>query len=112
MFECETCDEEFYYRFDCEQHMDDYDHWPECETCDRVFRTQRACDQHMDALDHWAVEYECDTCDRTFRSQAAADQHMRALGHYTNYCKACDRHFQNENSLRMVCTLSPTTHPF
>jgi uncharacterized C2H2 Zn-finger protein len=112
MFECETCDEEFYYRFDCEQHMDDYDHWPECETCDRVFRTQRACDQHMDALDHWAVEYECDTCDRTFRSQAAADQHMRALGHYTNYCKACDRHFQNENNLRMVCTLSPTTHPF
>ncbi|KAG2421807.1 hypothetical protein HFD88_005783 [Aspergillus terreus] len=101
MFECETCDEQFYYKSDCEQHMEDYDHWPECETCDRVFRTQRACDQHMDALDHWAVEYECDTCDRTFRSQAAADQHMRALGHYTNYCKACDRHFQNENNLRM-----------
>ena len=27
---------------------------------------------------------------------------MRALAHYTNYCKACDRRFGNDNELRMV----------
>jgi hypothetical protein len=27
---------------------------------------------------------------------------MRTLGHYGNYCKSCDRFFDNENNLRKV----------
>lgn len=130
MYECETCSATFRYEDDCEEHMDDYDHWPECETCTRTFRTQRACNQHMNDTDHWAPRFECETCTREFLSQNAANQHMNALqhwtpkipcetcgkmfhtqgaanqhmkdqAHYKNYCKSCDRQFQDENSLRM-----------
>ena len=102
MYECATCDEEFYYQCDCDDHMDDYDHWCDCETCPRKFRTRRACEQHMIALEHWAPDFECDTCTRTFSTQHAADQHMKATGHYKNYCRECSRQFQNENNYRMV----------
>ncbi|OJJ03184.1 hypothetical protein ASPVEDRAFT_133608 [Aspergillus versicolor CBS 583.65] len=110
--------------------MDDYGHWPECEVCPATFRTQRACNQHMNARGHWAPRYECETCTSSFRlqsaatkhmnamkhwapkvscetcnnkfqTQSAADQHMKALSHYRNYCKSCDRRFDNENNLRM-----------
>ncbi|KAJ5861809.1 Zinc finger C2H2, partial [Penicillium soppii] len=101
MWECATCYDEFYDRSDCDEHMDDYDHWRECETCPRKFRSNQACNQHMDNLQHWAPEFECETCTRTFSSQNAANQHMQATGHYENYCRDCDRHFQNENCYRM-----------
>ncbi|KAL1954016.1 hypothetical protein VTO42DRAFT_1837 [Malbranchea cinnamomea] len=129
-YECETCSESFYNKWDCHNHMDEYDHWPQCETCDRTFRTRRACNQHMDALDHWAPRYDCETCSRDFASPHAAkqhmdalghwaprvpcetcdqkfrtvhdaEQHMKAKGHYSNYCKSCDRKFNSPNSLQM-----------
>ncbi|OAA37880.1 Zinc finger, double-stranded RNA binding protein [Metarhizium rileyi] len=36
-----------------------------------------------------------------FRTETAAENHMKAQGHYQNYCKACDRHFQNANNFQM-----------
>lgn len=102
MFECDYCNEEFHYSDDFVEHLDDYNHWAECETCDREFRTIRASHQHMDALGHWRPRIPCETCDKVFHSQAAANQHMAALDHYKAYCKDCDRHFMNENNLRMV----------
>lgn len=131
-YECASCSMEFAYKEDCEEHMSDYGHWPECEVCPATFRSQRACNQHMNARGHWAPRYDCETCTRTFRlqgaatqhmnamrhwapkvpcetcsnkfhTQSAADQHMKALSHYRNYCKSCDRRFDNENNLRMVC---------
>ncbi|KAL4877130.1 hypothetical protein BJY04DRAFT_210203 [Aspergillus karnatakaensis] len=133
MYECEFCPETFYHREDYEDHMNDDGHWPECEVCTRTFYTQRACDQHMDAVGHWTPRYgcqtcskafytqhaanqhmtdvghwaptvPCETCDAMFFSQTSANQHMEALGHYKNYCKSCDRFFQNENNLRMHLT--------
>ncbi|OOQ90548.1 zinc finger protein [Penicillium brasilianum] len=101
MYECDYCDVEFSDRDELDEHLDDYDHWAECETCDREFRSIQASHQHMDALSHWKPRIPCGTCDKVFFSQAAADQHMNALGHYRNYCKDCDRHFDNENNLRM-----------
>ncbi|KAL5342499.1 hypothetical protein BJX70DRAFT_410019 [Aspergillus crustosus] len=130
MWECEYCDEPFYNRGDFEDHLDDYDHWVECETCPRSFYTHQSCNQHMNTLDHWAPRYDCETCTKVFLTQnaanqhmnvighwaptfscetcasmfhteAAADQHMSAFRHYRNYCRDCDRRFQNENNLRM-----------
>ncbi|KAJ5662774.1 hypothetical protein N7462_011700 [Penicillium macrosclerotiorum] len=130
MYECASCTAAFWHWVDCEEHMDDYDHWIACETCIRKFHSQRAADQHMDALDHRHPIFECETCDRKFCSQEAADQHMNALDHrrpifecetcdrkfhsqegaeqhmrtvkhYSNYCDTCDRWFMNENNLRM-----------
>jgi hypothetical protein len=110
MYQCECCSDCFDYEYELEDHMDDDGHWPECETCPKTFRTSRACDQHMNDTGHWAPEFECETCTRVFASSHAADQHMKALGHYKNYCKACDRFFQNENNLRMVsCLVSRDT---
>ncbi|KAG0155495.1 hypothetical protein PDIDSM_1072 [Penicillium digitatum] len=137
MFECSTCDEEFWWQEDCDEHMDDYGHWIECETCNRTFRTKTACNQHMNAVDHWAPTFECETCTSTFYSQhaannhmnakghwlpkvpcemcttkfhtqQAAENHMRAKGHYKNYCQECKRKFTNENCLRQH--LNSKTH--
>ncbi|KAL4862887.1 hypothetical protein BDV12DRAFT_178208 [Aspergillus spectabilis] len=133
MWECDFCDESFFCEEDYEDHLYDYDHWAQCETCTRAFYTQRSCNQHMDNVGHWASKYECEMCTKTFytqnaanqhmnamghwaptfacdscnsmfHTQSAADQHMKASGHYRNYCKSCDRHFQNENNLRMHLT--------
>ncbi|PLB36784.1 uncharacterized protein BDW47DRAFT_132590, partial [Aspergillus candidus] len=130
MLECDTCGDEFYDADDLVEHLNDYDHWIECETCTRCFRTQRACNQHMRDTDHWAPRYECETCPKDFKSWNAARQHMNSLGHwapkfpcetcdlkfhtqdaagqhmtknlhYKTYCPTCDRHFQNENNLKM-----------
>ncbi|PYH96845.1 zinc finger protein [Aspergillus ellipticus CBS 707.79] len=132
-FECETCDEEFYYERDAEEHMRDYGHhartvpcetcqmmfrtqesanqhmsarghWAPtipCEMCDRMFHSVRAAEQHMDALGHWAPSVPCETCSRMFYTEGEAEQHMRKKNHFKNYCSSCDRHFQNENNLRM-----------
>ncbi|KAJ5158992.1 Zinc finger C2H2 [Penicillium coprophilum] len=137
MFECATCNDEFWYQSDCDEHMHDYGHWIECDTCNRLFRSQFACHQHMDALDHWAPTFECETCTSTFRTQnaanshmnakrhwlptvpcqkcpmkfhteGAAENHMRAKGHYKTYCHECDRHFRDENCLRQH--LNSKTH--
>ncbi|KAJ5494559.1 Zinc finger C2H2 [Penicillium fimorum] len=108
MFECGTCDAEFRYRDDCDEHMNDHGHWIECETCTRVFRSQAACNQHMNTLDHWTPTFECETCTSTFRTQTAANNHMRAKRHYKNYCHDCERTFMNENCLRQH--LNSKTH--
>ncbi|EYE90133.1 C2H2-type zinc finger protein [Aspergillus ruber CBS 135680] len=137
MFECEECGDEFWYREDLTEHLEDYNHWRECETCTRIFTTQRACNQHMNDTDHWAPRYECESCDREFMSrnsanrhmnavghwapkvpcescsakfhtQQAADQHMKARNHFKNYCRTCDRRFINENNLR--AHLNSKTH--
>ncbi|KAJ5777560.1 hypothetical protein N7520_000806 [Penicillium odoratum] len=100
MYECATCEDTFYSRDECDEHMDDYDHWVECDSCDRTFRSQRACDQHMDALDHHRL-FECETCTSQFRSQAGVERHMRELDHWSTYCVPCDREFNSENNLRM-----------
>lgn len=110
--ECEACPKTFRTWRACNQHMNDTDHWArtyECETCTKEFRSWNAANQHMNALRHWAPKVPCETCDKKFHTQSAADQHMEALGHYWNYCKACDRHFMNENNLKMVGPL-PTVH--
>ncbi|KAL4902306.1 hypothetical protein BDW74DRAFT_186870 [Aspergillus multicolor] len=117
MYECEYCNDTFSLRDDLDDHLDDYDHWVERETCNRDFRSHQACDQHMDATEHWAPSWPCETCDATSYSQSAMVQHMNALGHYRNYCKACDRHFQNENNLRAHLNFKlhrgrPTLCPF
>jgi hypothetical protein len=135
MFECATCDDEFYWQVDCDEHMNDYDHWIECQTCTRLFRTRTACNQHMNAVDHWAPTFDCEVCTSTFHTQHAANQHMnakghwlptvpcetcstkfhtqqaaenhmRAKGHYRNYCQQCDRRFMNDNCLRQVGQLT------
>ncbi|KAJ5482300.1 Zinc fingerC2H2 [Penicillium sp. IBT 31633x] len=137
MFECSTCTASFYYREDCDEHMDEERHWIECQTCNRQFCNRHACNQHMDALNHWAPNYECESCTRKFFTQSAVNQHMNALnhwaptiecetctmkfhtqraandhmeiqGHYKNYCSDCDRHFRNENCLRQH--LNSKTH--
>ncbi|KAL3458072.1 hypothetical protein BJX64DRAFT_280130 [Aspergillus heterothallicus] len=127
---CESCDRSFRAWRDCAQHMDRLDHWPRCQTCDRTFWTRDSCEQHMEALGHWARLYPCEmcsesfgsqkaanghmdalghwtpkvpceTCEAKFHCQALAEQHMKTMGHYGNYCKSCDRFFDNENNLRM-----------
>ena len=107
-FRCPTCTQWHPDVEDLDDHMDLYGHWAEYETCPRLFRTLAACDQHMNATGHWAPEFECETCPKIFRTERAADRHMMASGHYRNYCQMCDRHFNNENNLRMVgrlCTV-------
>lgn len=101
-FRCPTCAECYGDERDRDDHMDLFGHWPECETCPKVFRTLAARDQHMNATGHWAPEFECETCPKIFATERAADQHMMAFAHYRNYCQMCDRHFNNENNLRMV----------
>lgn len=132
MYECLCCENYFYDQDECDDHMAHYDHWIECETCPRTFRSQSACNQHMNTLDHRAPVFPCQSCDREFRSENASIQHMNAVGHwkprfvcqkcpekfynqdaadkhmdmlehYRAYCRPCDRHFQNENNLRVVC---------
>ncbi|KAH0594367.1 hypothetical protein MHUMG1_07716 [Metarhizium humberi] len=105
MYECDTCTREFYSARSCEQHMNDTGHWGpryECDTCTSEFRSVHAVQQHMNALSHWAPRFPCDTCSSKFATESAADAHMQAQGHYQNYCKSCDRHFQNANNLQMV----------
>lgn len=111
--ECETCDREFGSQQAAIQHMNALDHWApryECDTCDREFFTQRSAEQHMDATGHREPLFECETCNRRFHTQMSADQHMDALDHYKrHYCHDCNRSFQDENALRMVCCLC-TSH--
>ncbi|KAI9148815.1 Telomere zinc finger-associated protein [Paramyrothecium foliicola] len=130
MYDCQWCDATFWSESDCEDHMDDEDHWPECETCPKTFRTQRACEQHMDDKQHWAPRFDCETCTRDFSTrhgaeqhmnalrhwkpkiecetctamfftQTAADQHMKAKAHFRHYCQSCDQRFSNDNNLKM-----------
>ncbi|KAI9369212.1 hypothetical protein BJX61DRAFT_520562 [Aspergillus egyptiacus] len=87
----------------CNQHMDNTGHWApryKCELCPKTFRSQNAAGQHMTSVGHWVPKVPCETCNVKFQTQSAADAHMKAKGHYKNYCKSCDRHFQNENNLR------------
>ncbi|KAF2454907.1 putative zinc finger protein [Lineolata rhizophorae] len=107
--ECETCDRAFSTQRACNQHMNATDHWApryECETCPAEFRTQGAANQHMNARGHWAPSWPCETCSKMFHSEAAAskeevDKHMTRAGHFKTYCPSCDKHFMNENNLRM-----------
>ncbi|CAJ2502360.1 Uu.00g097540.m01.CDS01 [Anthostomella pinea] len=130
MYRCQTCSARFYSKSGREEHMDDYSHW-RCDWCDRTFRTERACDQHMittghmkkvflypcdtcnvvfryeddadehmEDLDHWKYPYSCDT-NLTFRHEQHAYEHMEEKGRHGNYCSDCDRHFVNENALKM-----------
>lgn len=103
MFECPTCDEEFYDTYDRNEHVSDYDHWIECATCPKSFPSTKARFQHMQALGHFVKLIECETCDQEFSNQHAANQHMNAKGHWKNFCRSCDRRFQNENNYRAVC---------
>lgn len=63
----------------------------------------------MDAVDHWASRVPCETCDLKFHTLSDARQHMEAQGHYKTYCSTCNRDFMNENNLKMVGLLPPTT---
>ncbi|KAH8124057.1 hypothetical protein LI328DRAFT_168832 [Trichoderma asperelloides] len=95
MYECETCTKEFYSARSCEQHMNGTGHFGPrygCGTCTR---------QHMDSLNHWAPRFPCEICSIKFHTERAAEQHMQAKGHYQNYCKPCDKHFQNGNNFQM-----------
>lgn len=105
MYECETCSREFYTARSCSQHMNDTRHWApryNCETCTSQFRSVNAANQHMNALRHWKPNIPCETCSQKFHTETAAAQHMKANGHYVNYCASCDRHFENDNNLKMV----------
>lgn len=101
MYECATCTDTFYYGEDCDEHMDDYDHWAECDTCNNLFRSQRSCDQHMNALGHRAPQFECETCPDQFFCENAVDNHMDSMDHWATYCAPCGRKFNNSNNLRM-----------
>ncbi|KAJ5618716.1 hypothetical protein N7528_006827 [Penicillium herquei] len=100
MFECGTCGDRFNRRDDCYIHMNRESHWIECETCDKVFLDQHGCNQHMASTNHWAPKFPCETCSGVFASNHALQNHMAAKRHWKNYCKSCDRQFQNENNLR------------
>ncbi|KAJ5731802.1 uncharacterized protein N7483_006310 [Penicillium malachiteum] len=103
MFECGTCGDKFWWRDDCYEHMNYESHWIECETCDQLFLNHHGCNQHMDSKNHWAPQFPCETCNCIFSSNKALQAHMSAKRHWKNYCKSCDRQFQNENNLRAVC---------
>ncbi|KAF3392826.1 hypothetical protein F1880_008543 [Penicillium rolfsii] len=98
MFECATCDDEFWDQSDCDDHMDDYDHWAECETCPRLFRSHRACSQHMNDLDHWAPTFDCETCQpcgRRFNNEGNLRAHLNSRIHRGTElsCPFCDSKF-------------------
>ncbi|PKY00130.1 zinc finger protein [Aspergillus campestris IBT 28561] len=98
---CETCGDEFYNSDHLVEHLHHYKHWIKCETCKQDFRTQRACNRHMNDQGHWVPKIPCETCGLKFHTQSAVQQHMTENIHYESYCPTCDRHFQNENNLRM-----------
>ncbi|KAL2862243.1 C2H2-type zinc finger protein [Aspergillus lucknowensis] len=103
-YECEVCTRTFRTQNACNQHMDAVGHWApryECETCTKTFCSSNAANQHMNSVGHWAPKIPCETCNSKFHTQSAADQHMKAKAHYRNYCKSCDRRFQNANNLQM-----------
>lgn len=102
MYECALCDDLFEDQNECDNHLEAYDHLIECETCTRLFRKVHSMHQHMNAVGHWKPRVPCETCSKVFLSEAAANSHMQAKAHYRFYCSSCDRHFQNENNLRMV----------
>lgn len=105
--ECETCDREFCSQQAAIQHMNALDHWGpryECDTCSRGFFTESSADQHMDDTGHRQPQFECDTCNRRFHTQLSTNQHMDALNHHLrHHCHDCNREFQSENALKMVC---------
>ena len=106
--ECETCTRRFRTQRACNQHMNATDHWApryDCETCPKVFISYNAVRQHMNSLGHWAPKFSCETCDLKFHTQGAAEQHMTKDMHYRTYCPICQRHFRNENNLKMVRSL-------
>jgi hypothetical protein len=103
---CDPCDRFFPTERGLQQHLDNssaHAYSYECETCTRTFATERACNQHMNELDHWEPTYECETCTATFSTQYACDRHMDISRHRRHYCYECQRGFQNDNNLRMVC---------
>ncbi|KAF5130873.1 hypothetical protein E5D57_007222 [Metarhizium anisopliae] len=65
----------------------------ECDTCTREFYSARSCEQHMNDTGHRGP--------RKFATESAAEAHMQVQGHCQNYCKSCDRGFQNANNLQM-----------
>lgn len=72
----------------------------ECDTCNESFFSRDDCDDHMDDWDHH--RWDCQSCNRDFSSWKAAEQHMNAHGHWEHYCSSCERKFDNANNLRMV----------
>ncbi|KAJ5893626.1 hypothetical protein N7495_005317 [Penicillium taxi] len=103
-YDCPQCDDGTRYYDNKEEfyaHLNHYDHWLECETCTRQFSGRHSLRQHMNSMNHWMPKYGCETCDKKFQTSSAAEKHMRDRGHYENYCRQCDRHFNNANNLRM-----------
>ncbi|KAF3769355.1 hypothetical protein M406DRAFT_287495 [Cryphonectria parasitica EP155] len=98
----------------------------ECGTCIKVFPAGwRARENHCNATGHRRPLFECDTCFRVCASESARRQHMKDKNHFKwecdhcvetwptedalksheiddhLYCADCDRHFNNDNNIRM-----------
>jgi len=50
--------------------------------------------------------WECNRCDKTYPAKQDADECESSH----NYCKDCDRHFVNENALKMVSSLANSSN--
>ncbi|ETS86525.1 hypothetical protein PFICI_00353 [Pestalotiopsis fici W106-1] len=107
-FACGTCWRTWPSWRSRDQHVADTFHEVpdfECETCHRYFRSQRAVEQHMNDLGHWMEssdepEFCCDydSCSEVFDDEDLLRDH-EVEDHF--YCDACDRQFQDFNSIKM-----------
>ncbi|CAG8235824.1 unnamed protein product [Penicillium salamii] len=80
MFTCGECGNRYYSKFECEDHMNAYNHWFDCETCDRVFMDQNSCNQHMQSADHFSDRY-CRECKKYFQNAHNLRQHLNSRTH-------------------------------
>lgn len=105
-YEFETCNFESCYEEEVQEHMDELAHRApkfECETCSFTSHYEEDDQDHMDEHDHWAPTFECEACTSKFRTAQQARSHMDSSNHWrANWCKQCQRGFQNPNNLRMV----------
>ncbi|KAG6079707.1 hypothetical protein E4U30_000812 [Claviceps sp. LM220 group G6] len=101
-YECGICDRAFATPRGRTQHANSTGHHPQydCDYCDDEFYDSNEEWAHKQTYGHWSPNIKCETCSLLFRSDAEANRHMQQHGHYKNYCKPCDRHFENENNLR------------
>ncbi|KAH9905221.1 hypothetical protein F4778DRAFT_698055 [Xylariomycetidae sp. FL2044] len=99
-FECGTCHKVFGARRQArENHLRSTGHRApkfECDACPRYFGSETARFQHMDALNHF--EWECSICDETWPTDSQQTKHEHDEH---NYCRICQRTFENYNNLKM-----------
>jgi hypothetical protein len=103
MAECGTCDRWFGSERAARQHMDAVGHTWECDFCQDEYYYEQDLEDHQDEEKHYGPRYECEGCYVFYDDYQQLKRHMYKEDHWRdNWCGACQKGFESESHLRTV----------